>query len=58
MDLLFVHAGKAAQNKTLGLSTLNYHIIPGQVLTADQIGNTTTRAMTRANETLFFWREK
>ena len=52
-------AGKAAQNKTLGRSTLNYHVVPGQALTADQIGRSnTTRAMTRANETVFFWREK
>jgi uncharacterized surface protein with fasciclin (FAS1) repeats len=52
------YAGKAAQNRTLGLSTLNYHIVPGQVLTADQIGSNVTRAMTRANETIYFWREK
>jgi hypothetical protein len=52
------YAGKAAQNRTLGLSTLNYHIVPGQVLTAAQIGSNITRAMTRANETIYFWREK
>ncbi len=52
------YAGIAVQNRTLMLTTLNYHIVPGQALTADQIGNTTTRALTRANETLFFWREK
>ncbi len=50
--------GKAAQNRTLAASTLNYHVVPGQTLTADEVGSSITRAMTRANETIFFWREE
>jgi hypothetical protein len=52
-------AGKAAQNATLARSTLNYHVVPGRALTAeDLLKGTINRTLSRANETLYFWREK
>lgn len=52
------YAGKAAQNATLTRSTLNYHVLPGEVLTAEEVGKKHTKSLTRAGETLFMWREK
>lgn len=52
------YAGLMAQNTTLMNSVVNYPMVPGMALTADQIGRNITRAMTRANETIYFWRNK
>lgn len=52
------YAGKAAQNATLTRSTLNYHVLPGKVLTAEEVGKKHTKSLTRAGETLFMWQEK
>lgn len=52
------YAGKAGQNATLARSTLNYYVVPGMALTADEVGKKETRALTRANETVYMWREK
>lgn len=52
------YAGKAAQNATLARSTLNYHVVPGKALTTDDLGTSVNRSLTRANETVYFWREK
>lgn len=53
------YAGKAAQNASLARSTLNYHVVPGQALTAEQLGaqGGVARALTRANETVYFWQK-
>jgi uncharacterized surface protein with fasciclin (FAS1) repeats len=55
--MLGKYAGLAAQNATLASSTLNYHVVPGAALTADDVGAEATRVMTRANQTLYMWRE-
>lgn len=54
MKWLGKYAGKASQNKTLTRATLNYHVVPGQALTAAELGTKTKRALTRANQTVFF----
>lgn len=48
------YAGKAVQNTTFMEGALNYHVIPGQQLTTEQIAKG-GRQLTRANETLYFW---
>jgi hypothetical protein len=52
------YAGKAAQNQSLARSTLNYHLVPGMALTTDQLGTNVTRALSGANETVYFWTSK
>lgn len=49
------YAGKAVQNTTFMHSALNYHVVPGRAMTADQIAKG-GRALTRANETIYFWK--
>jgi len=49
------YAGKAVQNVTFMHHALNYHVVPGKAFTADQIAKG-GRHLTRANETLYFWR--
>lgn len=49
------YAGKAVQNTTFMHHGLNFHVIPGQALTTDQIAKG-GRQLTRANETLYFWK--
>lgn len=50
------YAGKAVQNTTFMHSALNYHVVPGRALTAKQIGEP-SKLLTRANETLYVWRQ-
>lgn len=50
------YAGRAMQNETFMRSALNYHVIPGQALKAEDIA-AGSRALTRANETVFFWKQ-
>ena len=50
------YAGKAVQNTTFMHGALSYHVIPGKALTAADISKG-GKAMTRANETMYFWEQ-
>lgn len=50
------YAGKAVQNTTFMTSALNYHVVPGTAMTAEQMTKA-DRQLTRANQTVYFWKK-
>lgn len=50
------YAGKAVQNTTFMTEALNYHVVPSTAMTAEQMAKA-DRKLTRANETVYFWKK-